>query len=415
MSYLRARKRLLAACAAALALVVVAVAVLELTAPSTGTVTKQVHSTATTAHASATTTQRPTGNGPAKGLTDNPAYQWWEWPGTPQPDSWWGTSQNETTLGQQISLMRQLGVQLFRVELPWPFVAPQEPGGASYNSATARDPNWSGYQWGRWDMIVRLATAAGMQVVPMVVYTPDWASGIRTTTSGGGPNDPPLSTQYYADFVTAVVTRNKGQIHYWELWNEPDYAVHTWNGTLTQWVSLVLKPGYQAVKAVDPSARVVLGGLASDIRLGAVYQAGGGPYFDIVSFHAYYPIAVADSTAWDHIRNALATNNDKSKPIWLTEFGRPTQDPSAPGAAPPTAAATAAAEQAQAKLISGVYSGMKIQAIFFYQLRDTVVYNSAGQIVKQVYWGLVTRDLSREKPGFQAYADVPQGALPPLP
>lgn len=79
------------------------------------------------------------------------------------------------------------------------------------------------------------------------------------------------------------------------------------------------------------------------------------------------------------------------------------------------AAATDAAEQAQAKLISGVYSGMKIQAIFFYQLLGTVVYNSAGQIVKQVYWGLVTRDLSREKPGFQAYADVPQGALPPLP
>jgi hypothetical protein len=79
-----------------------------------------------------------------------------------------------------------------------------------------------------------------------------------------------------------------------------------------------------------------------------------------------------------------------------------------------TAAATTAAEQAQAKLISGVYSGLRIQAIFFYQLRDTAVYNSAGQIVKLVYWGLVTRDLAREKPGFQAYADVPQGALPPL-
>lgn len=410
MSFPRSGKTLLAAGAAALAVVVIAIAVLALAAPSPHKITKSAGTPAVTAVPTATPTPH-TGKGPAKGLTDNPAYQWWEWPNTPQPDSWWGAGQTEATLGQQIALMRQLGVQLFRVELPWPFVAPQQPGGATYNSATARDPNWSGYQWSRWDTIVRLATGAGMQVVPMVVYSPDWASGVRVTTSGG-PNDPPLDARYYADFMTAAAARYKGRIHYWELWNEPDYALHTWSGTMTQWVSLVLKPGYQAVKAVDSTAQVVLGGLAGDTNLGAVYQAGGGPYFDIVSFHAYYPVAVADSTAWDHIRAALATNNDTKKPIWLTEFGRPTQTAGAPGAATPTPAAQATAEQAQASLIKGVYSGLKIQAIFFYQLHDTAVYDSAGKIVKLVYWGLVTRDLSRKKPGFQAYADVPRGALP---
>lgn len=414
MTFLRSRKGLFAAGAVALAVMVVAVAVLTLAAPSARKVTHKLASPTAT-HAATSTPTPHLGKGPAKGLTDNPAYQWWEWPNTPQPDSWWGAQQTEASLGQQVALMNRLGVQLFRVELVWSFVAPQEPGGATYNSATARDPNWSGYHWGRWDMIVRLATAAGMQVVPMVVYTPDWASGVHTTTTGGGPSDPPLDARYYADFVTAAATRYKGQIHYWELWNEPDFATHTWNGTLSQWVSLILKPGYQAVKAVDPAAKVVMGGLAGDTNLGAVYQAGGGPYFDIVSFHAYYPVAVADSTAWDHIRNALVTNGDTKKPIWLTEFGRPTQTSGAPGAPAPTPDAQATAEQAQASLIKGVYSGLKIQAIFFYQLHDTAVYNSAGQIVKLVYWGLVTRDLSRLKPGFQAYADVPQGAIQPPP
>lgn len=414
MTFLRSRKGLFAAGAAALALVVVAVTILALAAPSPRKVTHKPGAPTATATHAATATPK-VGNGPAKGLTDNPAYQWWEWPNTPQPDSWWGAQQTEASLGQQIALMSRLGVQLFRVELVWPFVAPTEPGGAAYSSADARNPDWSGYHWGRWDLIVRLATAAGMQVVPMVVYTPDWASGVHTTTTGGGPNDPPLVAAYYADFVTAATTRYKGQIHYWELWNEPDYATHTWNGTLGQWVQLVLKPGYQAVKAVDPHAQVVMGGLAGDTHLADLYQAGGGPYFDIVSFHAYYPVAVADSTAWDHIRNALATNNEPKKPIWLTEFGRPTQTSGPPGAAAPTPQAQATAEQAQASLIKGVFSGMKIQAIFFYQLRDTAVYNSAGQIVKLVYWGLVTRDFSRLKPGFQAYADTPPGALKPPP
>lgn len=409
MTFFRSRKRLFTICASALALVIIVAAVLALAAAPVKKVTSNVHASSTTTATHSAKATAPTGNGPAKGLTDNPAYQWWQWPNNPQPDSWWGTSQTEATLGQQIDLMSQLGVQLFRVELVWSFVAPQQPGGTAYSSAMARDPNWSGYHWDRWDLIVRLATAAGMQVVPMVVYTPDWASGIHTTTSGGGPNDPPLSAQYYADFMTAVTTRYKDRIHYWELWNEPDYAPHTWNGTFTQWVQLVLKPGYQAVKAVDPTARVVLGGLAGDTNLGAVYEAGGGPYFDIASFHAYYPIAVADSTAWDHIRSALATNGQSQKPIWLTEFGQPTQAPGAPGATPSAQSATA--EQAQANLIKGVYGGLKVQAIFFYQLHDTAVYNSSGQIVKLVYWGLVTHDFSHRKAGFQAYASVPEGAL----
>src|SRR5215471_14158159 len=51
---------------------------------------------------------------PVKGMTDNPAYQWWRWPNHPQPDSWWGDTQTAQTLGVQISLMQELGVKLFR-------------------------------------------------------------------------------------------------------------------------------------------------------------------------------------------------------------------------------------------------------------------------------------------------------------
>ncbi|HEX6778252.1 MAG TPA: glycosyl hydrolase, partial [Ktedonobacterales bacterium] len=258
--------------------------------------------------------------GPVKGLTDNPAYQWWRWPNQAQPDSWWGDGQNAQTLGQQISLMQELGVKVFREELVWSFVAPTMPGGSAYDSAQARDPNWSGYQWSRFDLIVQLTSQAGIQLVPEVVYSPDWASGITATTNGG-PNAPPTAAQYFGDFVFAAATRYKGKIHYWEMWNEPDYAAHTWNGTAQQYVDLVLKPGYQSVKQVDPTAQVLIGGLAGDTNMQKFYTAGAQPYFDIGNVHTYYGAAAGDATGVTHVRGVMNQNGDTAKPLWLTEFG----------------------------------------------------------------------------------------------
>lgn len=352
------------------------------------------------ANTTATSVPTQTASGPVKGMTDNPAYQWWRWPNHPQPDSWWGTDQDAQTLGIQIKLMQQLGVKLFRLELPWPFVAPNEPGGATYDSALARDPNWSGYQWDRMDLIVRLATLAGIQLVPQVVYSPDWASGV-TATSNGGPNNPPKAAQYFGDFVFAAATRYKDKIHYWEMWNEPDYPAHTWNGTPQQYVNLVLEPGYKAVKQVDATARVLIGGLSGDTNMGKFYSAGAEPYFDIGNFHAYLPAVGGVAAAMDHVRGAMNQNGDKDKPLWMTEFGYAAQD--------------ANSENVQGRLISDVYKGLKtLQAILFYQLHDTSVYDASGAVAKQVYWGIVSSDFSRHKPGFAAYQQAVGGPLPSL-
>jgi hypothetical protein len=343
----------------------------------------------------------PLPSAPLKGLSDNPAFQWWRWPGGAQPDSWWGEGQNAESLRAQTDLMRELGVRMFRVELVWAFVEPQRPGTATYDSELARDSNWIGYHWARWDMIVDAATAAGLELVPQVYYTPQWAGGVPFSLNGG-PNQPPTSQQYYGDFLYAAASRYKERIHFWELWNEPDYGPRAWNGTLNQYVGLILKPGYEGVKAADPSAKVLLGGLAGDTHLKSMYDAGAGPYFDIVSFHAYYAAAAGDSTALDHIRAAMRANNDAAKPVWLTEFGMETR--LADTAAAPSHESPAA-EAAQARLIHDVYAGLKADAIFLYELHDTAVYGPAGPI-KYVYWGLVSRDWSRSKPGLDAFRDA---------
>ena len=347
---------------------------------------------------------------PVKGLSDTPAYQWWRRPNGAQPDSWWGDQQDQSSLEAQTALMNDLGVKLLRVELPWIFVAPDMPGTTSYDGALARDPGWAGYHWQRWDLIVQVANLAGIQLVPEVVYAPGWATGVPPTLDGG-PSRPPLSADYYGDFMRALVTRYRSAIHYWELGNEPDVSPNTWTGTLKSYVDLMLKPGYQAVKEIDPRAEVVMGGLALSNKMSALYAAGAGPYFDIANFHAYYTASSADSTALDFVRQAMHANGDDFKPIWMTEFGLPSHVPTlANGPVDPISAPD---EEKQAALVRGVYSGLKIQAIFFYQLRDTAVYDSAGHLIKLVYWGLVNRDLTRHKLSYDAYRDVVGGRLPP--
>jgi hypothetical protein len=381
------------------------------TGPVPGTPPPILQSTSSPVPTATPTPAAPTEAGaPIKGLTDEPGYRWWHLTNAPQPDSWWAQAQHPEQLQTQIDLMHELGVKLFRVELDWPLVAPNRPGGGTYNSALARDPNWSGYHWQAWDAIVRLATSAGLQLVPQVLFTPDWASGL--TASQDGPQSPPRSAQFFGDFVFAAITRYKGQIHYWELWNEPNLDSHYWNGTAKQYVDLILKPGYQAVKQVDPTAKVLIAGLVGGGPgfLSNVYAAGGGHYFDIANAHAYFPVVDGVSTAVHLMKGVLSENGDSQKPVWLTEFGLVTQPDGAPGNSGTIKTPNDEADQAQ--LISDVFSDLNVQAIFLYQLHDTSPFGPGGALLGVEYYGLVSRDYKHHKLGFEAYKDAAGGPLP---
>jgi hypothetical protein len=334
---------------------------------------------------------------PLKGLTDNPAYQWWRDPTILQPDSWWGTSQNEETLTARIQLMRELGVQVFRMELPWRAIAPICPGGDIYDATLARDPDWPGYTWERCDLIVRLLSAAGITLVPQVVFAPEWST--RLAVSRGGATAPPVAGEQFSDLMRALARRYRGRVGYWELWNEPDHP-HTWSGTLEQYVRLILQPGATGLREIDPGCRILLGGLASPARLPEIYAAGGGPFFDIVSIHLYpaRPTPGPVRAAVRHTRSIMRAAGDGDRPIWLSECGiasRPPSDPSGFGGATD--------EAGQARFIRALYQTVAVEAICYYQLADTTIFDSADTPLKQVYWGLLTRDLRRQKPAFRAY------------
>lgn len=170
-----------------------------------------------------------------------------------------------------------------------------------------------------------LAEAAerGMQVILVVRGTPGWAQKVPGAACG------PVSAEQLAafgEFLYAAVARYSAppyNVLYWELGNEPDVAPEQVDptGPFGCWGEMgvegfggayyaeMLKTVTPRIKAAQPAAQVLLGGLLLDCDpvnppllndgsgqrkdcstgefLGAVLENGGGDYFDGVSFHAY--------------------------------------------------------------------------------------------------------------------------------
>ena len=332
--------------------------------------------------------------GPLKGLSDNPAYQWWRDAATIQPDSWWGRATDSESMSIEAATMQELGAELFRFDIPWRELAPTLPGNRGYQRNVAADPNWSGYRWECLDRIVAALEHAAITPLPVISHAPAWAMSSSAPT----PASPPERAEYFADLMTALARRYRGRVKHWELWNEPDHP-HSWTGTLADYVDLVLDPGAAAVRSAAPDCAVLLGGLASHHSLEAIQRAGGGLLYDIASVHSYPPIASVRPVrrAVNHVRWVLERDGGPSRPVWLTECGINTAEPS-----PPSDFGGVTDEPGQARFIRALYESVPAAAIFLYQMRDTTIFDGDGAALKRVHWGLLG-DRDRRKPGFDAY------------
>jgi len=196
------------------------------------------------------------------------------------------------------------------------------------------------------------AQSAGLEPIVVIHGTPPWAQKIPGYSCGPIRED---CLDDFATFVSAVVQRYKGppyNVKFWELWNEPD--ILPWDpvppdsgygcwGDINDSVGYgggyyaqMLKQAYPAIKAADPEAQVLIGGLLYGYAHGkpmfkflrGVLAAGGGDYFDILSYHAYYPGDDTWYTSEDvlegktaHIRQVLAEYGHAGKPMMCTEAG----------------------------------------------------------------------------------------------
>lgn len=188
------------------------------------------------------------------------------------------------------------------------------------------------------DALVSDATAAGVQLLPIVMYAPEWA---RLRPAAGA--SPPSSSAAYAAYLGRLIDRyGRGgsfwtehpdlparPIVAWQIWNEP-HLRYQWDlgprgGDWQRGYTALLKAAHRTVKAHDPRATVVLAGLTnmSWRELARLYDAGARRYFDVGAVHAYTGSVANVMKIVKLFRTVMKRHGDKRKPIWLTEVSWP--------------------------------------------------------------------------------------------
>lgn len=109
-------------------------------------------------------------------------------------------------------------------------------------------------------------------------------------TGRSGIHDPrtPEGVQAYCDLARAAVTRFRGRIDHWQIWNEPNGGF--WDGTPEEYARLLAAAG-KTIHGANPNAKVLAFNMAfCDVRW-AERILKQIPYdcFDVVCFHPYRP------------------------------------------------------------------------------------------------------------------------------
>ena len=106
------------------------------------------------------------------------------------------------------------------------------------------------WDWGFTDEMVQDARGRNLEILGLLGYN-------NSAQTAGTVNYTMPDIGLWKTYVSTVVTHYKGQIHTWEVWNEPDVP-YFWNGSVADYV-ILLRETYATIKAIDPSATVMNG------------------------------------------------------------------------------------------------------------------------------------------------------------
>ncbi len=203
----------------------------------------------------------------------------------------------------------------------------------NFNWGEVQPGRGEAFDWSRYDALVSNAAAHGVQILPILIGSPSWASsrGVMVPHSAEG------RAAYY-EFVAAAVRRygpggtfwrdHAGEpIVYWQIWNEPNLPNY-WGTPNPRDYGGFLKAASRAVRGASRRARVVAAGLpegrgmSMTTFLTRMYRVRGvKKAFDVVAIHPYARDYRGVLGALDRSRRVLARYRDTRKRIWITEIG----------------------------------------------------------------------------------------------
>lgn len=233
------------------------------------------------------------------------------------------------SITKQFDLMAKMNVTWVRVDADWAWVERER----------------GQFDWSVTDKAVDEAEAHKMNVLIVLAFTPSWARTFTDDDESLASHHAPDDLADYANFTRLAAERYAQRgVHNWEIWNEPN-SKKFWPPTPNaDEYGAAFRAAAPAIRAVDPKATLLIGGLApkyrepsSDIAptdyLEQLYKNGTAQLADGVAAHPYsfpsLPMAKdqpADGVFRDlpALHAVMEKHGDAKKKIWITEFGAPT-------------------------------------------------------------------------------------------
>ncbi len=255
------------------------------------------------------------------------------------------------------------------------------------------------------NLVFNLAAPRNMKVLGVLVSGgANWAHDATKPKSDFGWSVPAGldfawndSRNVWGQFVYRVVTRYKANVRAWEIWNEPNLDGF-WKADAKTYAQL-MRVSYQAIKAADPTAIVVFGGLYQDVnsdRIQAFWQAlrelpdaaANHFYFDAQGFHLYDGGICNSFDVIESMKRMQATYNLGVHDWWITESGIRVYDEPHLDFVTPN-------EQASFVIQSMSYALYKDVKQFYYWRT-----NDADDLIQP--WGLITNN-GVKRPAYNAY------------
>ena len=265
-----------------------------------------------------------------------------------------------------------------------------------------------GYDWSFTDTTVAALHREGIQILGVLGHPPGWATLDPNDDSYNNSFAAP-NPQQFAVWAAQTVMRYRGQIHYWQIWNEPDNPLFWLPAPDPRAYASLVHETAAAIARVAPEVQLVAAGVNpfAPEFLTAAAAAGLWNDVDVIAIHPYVNPADPRYASLDDAVQFLAPLQTRygPKPIWVTELGwgsaRSDRDP--PAAMTPALQATYLPTAVPILWQSGV------SHVFWYSWKDEEL-NPYGLYA----WGYGPDDMHIPKPAAVAFTSLQaQRSLPP--
>ncbi|MCG8453290.1 MAG: hypothetical protein MI717_08930 [Spirochaetales bacterium] len=250
-------------------------------------------------------------------------------------------------------LLQSLGIQWAREDFPWARIE-------------AKQGEWN---FAYTDELCDKADEAGVQILAILCYDTPWIHD--------APNPPRFVPQeklhHWLEYVEQTVRRYKNRVGAFEIWNEPNFP-RFWQGKNQDFFALT-KATVERIHSIDPTVKVVVGGLMFHPILGAygylenLFKSGALAQADALSIHPYGLTPESTSRRLRAAKRIMKKYQFQGE-LWVTEIGFPT------GGAYPHAISPEKGGDYALKTMA-LYGEKGADAVFWYALSDSFAQGQA--------------------------------------